>query len=849
MALKDTYGWQAEPLYLIDGTSFLYRAFYAFPDLARSDGFPTNALYIMLRIILRLQREESPSYCCFLLDGHGKTFRHEIMAEYKAQRLAMPEPLNQQIEPLIQGIELLGLPYLVTESGEADDYIASLAERFKSRRPVVILGSDKDLYQCLDRNVILWDPGQRAEKTVTLQQFREDTGLDPGLWPDYLALVGDKSDNIPGVPGIGPKTARSLLQRYPGLESLREHADQLPDKDRRKLEPYLDNVFRYRELTRLRTDFLPGSGIEDFRCETAQRSGLETFFRQYEFSTMLREVDATTDRGGRNAEQRPRRPRNETRGLRDLPCLDGREVGLAPSEQGGLCIGLDEEEYLGPFPARDLVDALQSCSLVHVPSWKELLESDPAWEDLSLQRCFDLGLAAYLLNPEERDYGWERVLKAYLPEIDTHIDNPGIAALRIGRLLRQRLETAALLELKYRIELPLVPVLVRMQARGVPIDLEAFRAFLQEVESEIRERTERIFQWAGGEFNIRSSQQLAEVLFGRLGLKPGRKTPGGLPSTAGGVLESLQNQHPIVGEILQFRSLEKLRSTYLQPLPMLVGGDGRLHTRFNNLATATGRLSSSGPNLQNIPVRGEFGPRMRSCFSAPQGSLLVAADYSQIELRLLAHMSEDPNLLEAFSKGEDIHRRTAGLLFDKPQEEISLEERRKAKTINFGLLYGMGPQKLGRETGLGMQKAKEFIAKYFERLEGVSRFFTSVETGARERGYVTTLAGRRRLLQDIHSRNQNLAQQARRLAINTVVQGSAADIIKIAMIRVENDPRVRDLGAGLILQVHDELLVESPQECASEVGSVVAEIMSGVTDLSVPLQVDWGTGRTWAEAH
>jgi DNA polymerase-1 len=280
-----------------------------------------------------------------------------------------------------------------------------------------------------------------------------------------------------------------------------------------------------------------------------------------------------------------------------------------------------------------------------------------------------------------------------------------------------------------------------------------------------------------------------------------------------------------------------------------VGEDGRLHTRFNNLATATGRLSSSNPNLQNIPVRGEFGPRMRSCFSAPAQALLVAADYSQIELRLLAHMSQDDNLLEAFTHGEDIHRRTAGLLFDKPPEEVTSEERRKAKTINFGLLYGMGPQKLGQETGLGLQKAKEFIGRYFERLEGVSRFFTSVEARAREQGYVTTLAGRRRLLPDIHSRNQNLAQQAKRLAINTVVQGSAADIIKLAMIRVENDPRIRGLGAGLLLQVHDELLIESPADCVSQVGSAVAEIMAGVVELSVPLHVDWGTGRTWADAH
>ncbi|MCA1742836.1 MAG: DNA polymerase I, partial [Desulfovibrionales bacterium] len=453
------------------------------------------------------------------------------------------------------------------------------------------------------------------------------------------------------------------------------------------------------------------------------------------------------------------------------------------------------------------------------------------------------------LNTEAREYDFEHIYRVYSPEIDVPSDNKALAALKIGQLLEKRLETSGLDSLMYQLEMPLIPILIKMENAGIGIDLKAFSAFLNKVKDKLDELTKEIYSHAGKKFNIRSTQQTSIVLFEELGLKPRRKTPGGAHSTSNVVLEAMKGDHPIIELILQYRTFEKLRSTYLEPLPAKVDKNGRLHTTFNQLATATGRLSSSNPNLQNIPIRGEFGPRMRSCFIAGPGKMLVGADYSQIELRILAHMSQDPNLLDSFSKNEDIHSRTAGLLFEKDISQVSTDERRKAKTINFGLLYGMGPQKLGRELSISLEEAKKFIKIYFSKLDKVRQFYEDIEESASSKGYVTTIAGRRRLLPDINSRNANLVQQARRMAINTVVQGSAADVIKKAMLAVDKDEELIKMGAELILQVHDELLLEVDKDVVSEAGQRLAEIMSQVEDFDVALTVDWGTGINWGQAH
>lgn len=850
MPLQDDMHWSRSPVYLIDGSSFLYRAYYAFPDLSRSDGFPTNALFITLRILLKVMKNEHPEQACFVLDGKEPSFRQEIMPSYKAQRQKMPEPLGQQIEPLVQGVQLLGFPVHVTEGAEADDVIATLCARSKQNRPVVIVGSDKDLRQCLDTSVVLWDPGQRTERLITLQDFKTEEGLTPAQWPDYQALVGDSSDNIPGVPGVGPKTAKKLLARYPNLEALQANFDHLSAREQQKLGPHMQAVFQYRELTRLQTDVPLNIELRDLACRPLNPDDLREFFQAYEFSSLIKELDANS--GNRGSTQAGKEKESEQRidpiHSHFIPDIARKQVGLVCTGNG-LLLGWEEHEAYLRSSCQEMVQALAQCPRVFFPSFKELCEQDPGWEELSPAKVFDLSLAAYLLSPEERDYTWTRILHGFLPQIGVHIENQALAALHIGQILLQRLEQAGLINLMHQLEIPLIPVLVRMQRRGVGIDLQAFEDFLQEVEADLERLTQSAYARAGQEFNLRSPQQLSEILFNQLGLRPGRKTPGGQPSTSVTVLEGLQHQHPIIQDIVEYRSLEKLRSTYLAPLPRQVHADGRVHTTFNNLATATGRLSSSNPNLQNIPIRGQFGPRMRSCFVARRGNALVAADYSQIELRVLAHLSQEQHLIEAFAADEDIHARTASLLLDKPKDRISTDERRKAKTINFGLIYGMGPQKLSRELGISLNEAKEFIEKYFNTLPNVRQFFNQVETQAKTSGSVTTISGRRRFLPEINSRNEHLAGQARRMAINTIVQGSAADIIKMAMLRVEEDQKLKELQAELILQVHDELLLEVPADTAQTSGERTAALMSSVIQLDVPLVVEWGTGHSWAEAH
>ncbi len=929
-----------EPLFLVDGTSFLYRGFYAYPDLKRSDGMATGAIFIVLRILLKILREEKPKYLGFFMDGKGPTFRHERFAAYKAQRPAMPEGLAEQIEPLREAVRLLGLNLTVSQGVEADDCIASLAAAHHETRPVVIVGSDKDLKQCLTSSVYLWDPAGKNEKLVTEADFVAETGIRPAQWPDLQALMGDSSDNIPGLPGVGPKTALKIMHDFPTLEDIRDHVDELPESFRKKLEGRVEDVFLYRELTRLKADCCPDLSLDLLAVRPPEVDKLAAFLRDYEFRSLLREIptppqsaqpaaspaatahaapgspaqgQASLLGDASPAPQAPRKaapkaaskvgqpqltlfgaapqsasaplapsgndlPVTEVLDASALPDFSSRVVGLAPQEPGpdgkaGFRIALEGEKqerewrYLGPEDA--LVSRLAAAGAIAAPSVQELLRRSPAWDAVPLDRWFDLGLAAYLLNPEDRGYGFERLrLALYAAPEDTNGDDApdpdatepaphpqaqALAALACRRRFLRRLAAAGLAELMRDLELPLIPVLVGMERHGVRIDFAAFKHFLDEVTAQIEGHSARIQELAGsaqhGPFNVRSSQQLAEVLFKRLGLKPAGKTPGGALSTGSEALEKLLDQHPLVAEVLAFRTVEKLRSTYLEPLPRQADAQGRLHTRFNQLSTATGRLSSSGPNLQNIPIRGPQGKRMRACFTADPGKLLVAADYSQVELRVLAHFSQDPALMDAFRRDEDIHSRTAALLFDKPAEAITPDERRGAKTINFGLIYGMGPQKLARELSITTNQAKEFIARYFEKLGTLKAFYEGLIEDALTHGYVTTLAGRRRLLPELHSRNQQVQAQARRQAVNTVIQGSAADIIKLAMLQVHADQRLRGLDANLILQVHDELLLEAPAHAAPQAAPILAELMQNVVTLRVPLKVDLGTGHTWADAH
>ena len=919
MSLKQRLGLAAEPVFLMDGSAFIYRGFFANRNMQRSDGFPTNSLVVVSRVLLRILREERPRYFAFVQDGKGPNFRHEIFPLYKANRDATPEDLVRQLDPIDRMVRALGLRLEVSQGCEADDCIASLAARFAAEHPVIIVSGDKDLKQCLGPNVYMWDPASKEEKLVSEADFTAESGVTPAQWPDVQALIGDTSDNIPGVPGIGPKTARQIFSICPSLEDIRDHFVLLPPKMQAKLQAHLENMFTWRELTTLRRDFCPGVTLDDLRVRPLDAATCALLTEEFELFALRRELAALDrlqaaeadlpeeflDAGSIREDAQPAAGKKTAAEQASLPLAQPARSGRATSQMS-LLDAMPQESA----PALDDVSALPDCGdarvaliwahgdreapylavegadgsslgewqwkgpVAELARWlapartlvtadlKGMLTSASCWQFLAGRAgdCIDLGVAAYLLNPEENDYGWPRlsarwgaVLRHELESRGETAPGPARLGLAMAQLFEQRMEKDGLLELFRRLEMPLLPVLAGMEQSGVAIDAAAFRAFLDDVQGRLDQLTAHVYELAGTQFNIRSAQQLGDVLFNGLGLPAPRKTKGGQASTSQQTLEKLAGQHPVVDSILQYRKLEKMRSTYLDPLPRLVDPQGRIHTTFNQKATATGRLSSSNPNLQNIPVRGPLGKRMRSCFIAGPGRLLVSADYSQVELRVLAHVSQDPALLEAFRNGEDIHARTAALVYDLPPDQVSPDQRRNAKTINFGLIYGMGAQKLAQELKISTTQAKDFIARYFERLQGLKEFYEGVEASARKHGFVTTLGGRRRLLPDINSASGQAAALARRQAINTVIQGSAADIIKLAMLAVARDERLRELDARLLLQVHDELLLEVPADAAEEAGALVARLMQDVCpagkELSVPLLVDWGTGHDWGAAH
>lgn len=919
MSLKQRLGLAAEPVFLMDGSAFIYRGFFTNRNMQRSDGFPTNSLVVVSRVLLRILREERPRYFAFVQDGKGPNFRHEIFPLYKANRDATPEDLVRQLDPIHRMVRALGLRLEVSQGCEADDCIASLAARFAAEHPVIIVSGDKDLKQCLGPNVYMWDPASKEEKLVSEADFTAESGVTPAQWPDVQALIGDTSDNIPGVPGIGPKTARQIFSICPSLEDIRDHFVLLPPKMQAKLQAHLENMFTWRELTTLRRDFCPGVTLDDLRVRPLDAATCALLTEEFELFALRRELAALDrlqaaeadlpeeflDAGSIREDAQPAAGKKTAAEQASLPLAQPARSGRATSQMS-LLDAMPQESA----PALDDVSALPDCGdarvaliwahgdreapylavegadgsslgewqwkgpVAELARWlapartlvtadlKGMLTSASCWQFLAGRAgdCIDLGVAAYLLNPEENDYGWPRlsarwgaVLRHELESRGETAPGPARLGLAMAQLFEQRMEKDGLLELFRQLEMPLLPVLAGMEQSGVAIDAAAFRAFLDDVQGRLDQLTAHVYELAGTQFNIRSAQQLGDVLFNGLGLPAPRKTKGGQASTSQQTLEKLAGQHPVVDSILQYRKLEKMRSTYLDPLPRLVDPQGRIHTTFNQKATATGRLSSSNPNLQNIPVRGPLGKRMRSCFIAGPGRLLVSADYSQVELRVLAHVSQDPALLEAFRNGEDIHARTAALVYDLPPDQVSPDQRRNAKTINFGLIYGMGAQKLAQELKISTTQAKDFIARYFERLQGLKEFYEGVEASARKHGFVTTLGGRRRLLPDINSASGQAAALARRQAINTVIQGSAADIIKLAMLAVARDERLRELDARLLLQVHDELLLEVPADAAEEAGALVARLMQDVCpagkELSVPLLVDWGTGHDWGAAH
>ncbi len=882
-------------IYLVDGSSYIHRAFHAIQNLSTSKGFPTNAIYGVLRMLIKLLKEKAPKYVAVVFDSKGPNFRHELYPEYKAHRPPMPESLAVQIPVIKELIATLGIPTYEKEGYEADDIMGSLAKAFEREGyEVVLVSGDKDLKQLLTPKISMWDP--MKDLVISYQDLIRELGLEPTRLVDVMALSGDSTDNIPGIPGVGEKTALKLIQEFGSLDSLLGSPEGIKSpKLREKILQFKDKALLSKELVKIREDIpldtsLPSLGPKDSEA-------LSRLLRELEFSSLLNEL---------GKEERPLATYSlissweELMGLKErlqnegIFAFDVATIHESPPLQriaGISFCGREGEAYYVPLEH----GANSSFGLdTFKREFGELLEDDKIKKvghnikyaaEILIQNGFDIkGLyfdtmvASYLLNPEQRQHDISFLSQHYLNFKKTRFEDlVGKAkdklkltdlpidvvkqyycenvdySMRLYHVLFKELKNSNNLDLLFKIEMPLIYVLIEMELNGITIDVKLFNDMSIELQKRIDQLTEEIYKEAGMEFNINSPQQLSYVLFEKLKLPTLKKTEKTKAfSTNVKVLNQLASgPHRLPKLILEYRTLTKLRSTYLDSLVDLINPKtGRLHTSFNQTVTATGRLSSSNPNLQNIPVRGEVGREMRKGFIAPEGFLLLSADYSQIELRIFAHYSEDPKLVEAFLKGEDIHERTAMEIFDlKDPSLVTPDKRRMAKAINFGIIYGMGPQKLSEELNIDIKLAKAYLEAYYERYPGVLRYRKETVEKARRDGYVTTLFNRRRYLPNIGSENKGLMSEAERAAINTPIQGTAADLIKKAMVNIRDRFRREGLGAKILLQVHDELLFEVPEGELEKTKKAVVEEMEGVYRLKVPLKVDVGYGRNWYEAH
>ena len=818
---------------LVDGHHLAFRNYFALKEagLTTSRGEPVHAVYGFARTLLKLLREDGE--CVIVVfDAPGPSFRHEEYADYKAGRAETPEDFHPQLELIKKFVDLLGLVRLEVSGVEADDVIGTLAKKAEREGyEVAILTSDRDAYQLLsDRIAVLTPDGKKIDP----EELRKKYGVGPEQWVDYRALTGDASDNIPGVRGIGPKSAAKLLQQWPSLDAIYEHIDEVnPPGLRKKLEEGRESAYFSREISRMRTDVPVDADLSGCHRNEVDEEGLRKFLQELEFGSLMRELGLLNAQKAESAQWPPPadswlgyafdQPRPMWAELEELAAAWDGKYAVAPN-----AAELSRFEKLNAVLAKDLT----------VYGLREGLAVEPGDDPLLLAYIYDPGSS----SPESA------VRRYAAGDWTEKAAERALAASALWRAMEEKLAGEEKLWWLYReVERPLQGVLARMERRGITLDVAYLRALSDELAAELARLEEEIHRLAGHPFNLNSRDQLETVLYDELGLKPSKRTAKtGKRSTSASALETLLGAHPIIEKILQYRELAKLKGTYLDPLPKLVHPKtGRLHTRFHQTGTVTGRLASSDPNLQNIPIRTEVGRKIRRGFVAATGQMLVVADYSQIELRVLAHLSGDENLKKIFQEGRDIHTQTAAWMFGLDGGEVDVYQRRAAKTINFGVLYGMSAHRLSRELGIGYGEAQAFIDRYFESYPGVRRFMEETLETARQRGYVETLFGRRRYVAELNSRARNVREAAERAAFNMPIQGTAADLIKLAMVKLESE---LPAGAALLLQVHDELIVEAPEESAEETAGIVREVMENVWKLSVPLRVDVGIGRNWLEA-
>ncbi len=901
-----------ERLFIVDGHALCYRAYYAFVKnpLVNSEGQNTSAIYGFARMLLKLIQEQNPDYLAVAFDPPGKSFRVELYDGYKANRLAMPDDLRPQIDEIKRMVDTLGIVRIEEEDFEADDVLGTVARRFASRNlEVTLVTGDKDAYQLAGESVRIYAnrKGISEFEIYGPGEVEEKLGVRPEQVIDYMALTGDASDNVPGVKGIGEKTARKLIADYGSLEGLYERIEEVSGKLKETLLRERDLAFLSRDLVTLRTDLPLAVDLDGLRFRGLPREDAVPYFQKLEMKSIVSDFFTGAEpreKSGTGGADRPRDYRvvKDEGGIEEMireiraageVSLDTETTSLSPvdAELVGMSFSIRENAgWYVPLLSRGMFsegagDPARSLALL-----KPLIE-DPAVAkigqnikyDIIVLRNYDITLAgtafdtmvaSYLLATHERRHNLDDLAEKHLgyktisfkelvgtgknavpveevplERISEYAIEDADIAYRLYGLFREGIERDGLASLFHEIEMPLVGVLAEMEMRGVKIDRAHFRKLEAKNREMLAETEERIHAAAGRAFNINSTRELSSVLFNEIGLKPGKKTKTGL-STDISVLESLRGRHPIIDDLILYRTLAKLKNTYIDTLPKLVSEKtGRIHTSYNQTVVATGRLSSSDPNLQNIPVRDELGKQIRRGFVADDGCLLMSADYSQIELRLAAHLSGDANMIRAFKDDIDIHSLTAASVYGVPIKEVTQEMRRQAKVVNFATIYGASPFGLSQQAEIGMREAAEFIRIYFETYPGFREYIDRTVAFAREHGYVTTMLGRKRMIPEINSGTSFRREGAERVAINTPIQGSAADMIKVAMLRIEEALAKRGLSARMIMQVHDELVFEVPMEEMAAVKALVTEKMEGALDLDVPVKVDVGSGLNWDEAH
>lgn len=870
---------EAKPrLLLVDGNSLLHRAYHALPPLTTSEGRPTNAVYGLATMLVSLLEQHPPEAALVAFDAPGPTHRHAVYPEYKATRKPAPDDLVPQFAVARQLVSVLGLKQAEQEGWEADDLIAALADQaVRQGYEVLVVTGDRDLVQLVgdDVKVLATIRGVGDTRLYDRNQVEEEYGLRPEQLSDLKALAGDSSDNLPGVPGVGKKTALQLLRRFGSLEAVLEHLDEVtPPRLREALRRHAEEARLYRRLVRLDPSKPPVRfSPEEYRWQGFDREGLRRLLLDLEFHKLWQRLEAQVPVPPASAAEIAQTTLDQVLAAAQAAghlCLAGAWhgdtlVGLAIGEESGQAayLGLVRAGSDSLFPQvestvlpRGLVAALIDERLrKHGPELKALARALREREVRLAGYAFDPAIADYVLASHRREHGIEVLAEQYLgerlPPASAH-EQRALAEVqllpRLEKRLREELRTIGLEPLFDEVEMPLAPVLAEMEAVGLAVDTAALERLDEDFARELDGLAARMYQLAGGEFNPDSPQQVGEVLFGRLGLPGGKKTKTGW-STAAEVLEALAEEHEIARLLLEYREYAKLRSTYVKGLLAQVDPrTGRVHTTLEQTVTATGRLSSRNPNLQNIPIRSPLGREIRACFVAGKpGYVLLSADYSQIELRLLAHFSGAPALVEAFRQGQDVHQTTAALIFGVDPGDVHNGQRRIAKTVNYAVIYGQGPAALAQQIGVSRSEAEEFIRNYFARMAGVQQYMESVVRAAEEQGFVETITGRRRYLPELRSPNSGLRAYAQRAAANTPLQGSAAEIIKIAMVRLARRLPEVSAESALLLQVHDELLLETPEDQLEKVALLVKGTMEGAWNLSVPLVAEVKAGPNWRD--